>query len=90
MELPGVDLEALVREFPYKTDAQGACEKLVDNRCSVYENRPTFCNYKKVYERYPEAAADIQEWYTKMMRNCNFWIVIAQKSGEFIINEPIC
>ncbi len=88
MELPGVDLEALVEEFPYKTDHLGACEKFQNDRCSVYDERPTFCNYQKIYERFPEAADTIEDWYIKMMSNCNFLIRIAQRPQEFIIKKP--
>lgn len=34
--------------FPYKTDASGVCEKLVDGKCSVYEDRPLLCNVKEL------------------------------------------
>ena len=86
--LPGVDLAALVEKFPYKTDEAGACEMLVDNKCSVYKDRPVFCNYKKAYERYPEAASSIEDWYSRMMSNCNFLIAITQRPKEFIVSEP--
>lgn len=34
--------------FPYKSEG-GKCEKLTsDNKCSVYENRPTICNIEKM------------------------------------------
>ena len=32
--------------FPYKWDATGKCEKLIDNMCSIYETRPLICNIK--------------------------------------------
>jgi len=88
MQMPGIDLLALVEEFPYSTDEMGACEKLEGDRCSVYEDRPVFCNYKKAYERYPEAAATIEQWYEKMRSNCNFLITVTQRPQRFIINEP--
>ena len=34
--------------FPYDFDKNGVCEKLVDNKCSVYEDRPYICNVDKV------------------------------------------
>jgi len=33
--------------FPYK-NKDGVCEKLVDNKCSVYKDRPLVCNIQKV------------------------------------------
>jgi len=37
--------------FPYEFDEKGVCSKLVDNKCSVYENRPTLCNVEKMFDR---------------------------------------
>ncbi len=31
-------------EFPYKWNEKGECEKLINNMCSVYEQRPLLCN----------------------------------------------
>lgn len=87
MDIPGIDLMTLVEEFPYKTDEMGACEKLVDDKCSVYKDRPVFCNYEKIYERYPEAAPSIEEWYTRMMSNCNFLMTIARRPRKYLIKE---
>ena len=30
--------------FPYKANPDGSCEKLIDNRCSVYDDRPLMCD----------------------------------------------
>jgi Fe-S-cluster containining protein len=32
-----------------KMDAMGHCEKLVDNQCSIYEDRPEACRVKGDY-----------------------------------------
>lgn len=34
--------------FPYSWEESGTCEKLIDNQCSVYENRPLICNIDKL------------------------------------------
>ncbi len=88
MNLPGVDLLQLVREFPYKTDQGGACEKLEDGRCSVYEDRPDLCNYRRIYERYPQGATTLEHWYLKMKDNCNFSIMLSELSDEYLITQP--
>jgi len=88
MNLPGVDLKRLVEEFPYKTNPEGACEMLVDGVCSVYSERPDLCNYRRIYERYPEGAANLKQWYLKMMDNCNFAIRLSELSDEHLITEP--
>ena len=36
--------------FPYLWSAQGACEKLIDNQCGVYDHRPLICNIDKLTE----------------------------------------
>jgi Fe-S-cluster containining protein len=33
--------------FPYKWDETGKCEMLINNKCSVYKNRPLICNIEK-------------------------------------------
>jgi len=35
--------------FPYR-HTDGVCEKLVNNNCSVYENRPMICNVETMAE----------------------------------------
>ena len=35
--------------FPY-THTNGVCDMLVDNKCSVYEDRPLLCNIEKTAE----------------------------------------
>ncbi len=30
--------------FPYTWDESGVCEKLKDNKCTVYDTRPLICN----------------------------------------------
>lgn len=38
-----------VYSFPYSWDESGRCEMLGDdNKCKVYENRPTICNVDKL------------------------------------------
>ena len=33
----------LLKDFPYKSKADGSCEMLQDNKCLVYETRPSIC-----------------------------------------------
>lgn len=57
-----------VESFPYKADEFGVCEKLVDNRCSVYENRPLMCNVTLLGQLLRE---DLDEWYSENIKYCN-------------------
>ena len=53
---PAIDL------FPYKTNEDGSCEKMVDNQCSVYENRPLMCNIKQAAEQL-DMPISTNDWY---------------------------
>ena len=81
-------LTELAAEFPYQVRDDGSCEMLVDGHCSVYEDRPDLCNYRRVYERFPGVAVSLEKWYLRMSRNCNFHIRIAQLPEKFIIDKP--
>ena len=48
--------------FPYEADESGACIKLVDNRCSVYETRPDICNVKKIWQKYFSGKIKLREF----------------------------
>lgn len=37
--------------FPYGYKEDGSCEMLIDNKCSVYENRPDICNISVMAKR---------------------------------------
>lgn len=47
---PGNILE--VANFPHNTKADGSCEHLVDNKCSIYETRPDICKVDVTYLKY--------------------------------------
>ena len=61
------------REFPYKADETGTCEKLdkVTRRCTVYQNRPELCQVSKMYDRYPYLASSKQMWFNLNKEVCN-------------------
>jgi Fe-S-cluster containining protein len=44
--------KAMIESFPYKAREDGSCEKFIDGKCSVYEDRPVICNIRKRYELY--------------------------------------
>ena len=49
MEVPETVKES-IRNFPYKTDDKGWCEKLgADFKCTVYEDRPLMCRVEDYY-----------------------------------------
>lgn len=72
----------LIDEFPYVTHA-GVCEKLVDNKCSVYEYRPTLCDITKVATL---RGFDLPTYYRLNATLCNSWIQLNKLDKSFLIN----
>ena len=55
--------------FPYTWDENGKCENLTeDNKCSVYENRPTMCNIDKLQSFF---GIDKTHFYKANIEACN-------------------
>lgn len=78
-------LDHAIKSFPFKTDSDGACEKLIDNQCSVYEDRPLLCNVKALGILMKK---DEAEWYRFNAQACNalierFGLSSSYKIGEF-------
>jgi len=61
-------LRVIGYEFPYKWDENGTCEKLIDNKCSVYDNRPYICSVDKMHEF---VGGDKKEFYNLNVVVCN-------------------
>jgi|APGre2960657404_1045060.scaffolds.fasta_scaffold51535_3 Fe-S-cluster containining protein len=71
---PGSDIpmyKYAIESFPYKADENGVCEKLVDNRCSVYEDRPLLCNVTALGTLLRK---NMKDWYSENVKYCN-WII---------------
>ena len=73
-----------IERFPYKPDLNGVCEKLVDNKCSVYSNRPLLCNVKLLGELMD---VDQSEWYSQNIKACNALIDSLQLDPSYKIDE---
>jgi len=56
------------KEFPYNADENGVCEKLIDNKCSIYDNRPDVCN---IYKMALKSSLPIEEYYNISVKACN-------------------
>jgi uncharacterized protein len=55
--------------FPFTWDENGRCEMLTDdNKCSVYDNRPTICNIDKLFAM---IAIDKETFYKMNIDACN-------------------
>lgn len=79
----GVVIQELNMSFPYKVRENGACEMLTkDNRCKVYDNRPTICNvdaFQKMFNLNKE------EFYKQNIEACNTLMEIDNVSQELRI-----
>lgn len=55
--------------FPYEFNEDGSCQMLnSDNKCSVYETRPTVCNIDKTISL---AGIDREKFYEAIIVSCN-------------------
>jgi hypothetical protein len=75
---------ALIKEFPYKPNANGDCEMLVDGQCSVYEDRPVLCNIKKMSELF--YSDDPIGHYLDCAHVCNALISYADLDPSYMID----
>lgn len=71
-------------ELGIEINADGSCEHLTaDNRCRIYENRPTFCRvgYAK------PADMPLEEYWVATARVCNAWMDQDRVPIELRIDE---
>ena len=48
---PFVWMQQARDDFRYKANEDGSCENLIDNKCSVYDDRPLLCNIERMAEQ---------------------------------------
>lgn len=80
-------LEKALAEFPYGVDDQGACEKLVDGKCSVYDSRPAICNIDTMADL---RGIDREEYYKLSALACNYMISAEGLPDSFLIKDYDC
>ena len=73
-----------IKSFPYAATPEGACEKLVDGKCSVYEKRPLICNMEAMYNKYyrPQNIPK-KMFYDMAASGCN--VLILANGGENLV-----
>jgi Fe-S-cluster containining protein len=59
----------IIKAFPYETKEDGSCEKLVGNKCSVYEDRPMLCNIEKTADEV-DTGMSKKQWFDRCYRGC--------------------
>lgn len=74
-----------LKKFPYSADINGACEKLVNNECTVYDNRPNICSVEYMYDTYLKDTMTGEQHSQYMKACCNSLIKSANLSNEFLI-----
>jgi Fe-S-cluster containining protein len=57
-----------LEEFPYNTNNDGVCEMLIDDKCSVYNERPDICRIDKMATK---SNIDTAEYYKLAIHVCN-------------------
>lgn len=63
----------LLKKYPPMADydrGDGVCKYLLDNKCSIYNQRPNICRGEYVYHTYFEGM-DVDEYYGMLYRYCN-------------------
>lgn len=49
----------------------GICKFLVDNLCSIYEDRPLLCRVDDAYNEYFKNSMTLEEYYKENYKICN-------------------
>jgi len=58
------------QDFPYGVREDGSCEKLENNRCTVYDNRPLLCNVDELAKQQDLPMSKVT-WYSMNYQGCN-------------------
>jgi Fe-S-cluster containining protein len=75
-------LQKLIASFPY-THINGVCEKLVDGKCSVYEDRPVLCRVDQVFD-YQNKFTSRTKFYNHEYKDCEGLIRSAGLSLDYL------
>jgi Fe-S-cluster containining protein len=63
-------MQKAIAEFPYQPLPDGSCEKMVDDQCSVYEDRPLLCDIERLHDEL-DIPMSKQEWFDMNTQGCN-------------------
>lgn len=75
---------SLIEQFPFTYFEDGSCEMLIDNKCSIYEDRPLLCNVERIYETY-FSEMDKGAFYKEQNEYCNAMIKKAGLPDSYLI-----
>lgn len=74
----------LPKEYQYLDNGNGMCVYLKNNLCSIYDNRPYFCNSYKMYQLYYNQQFKSYEEFEKYLKS----LCVQIQDGR--INERLC
>lgn len=78
----------LVKEFPYKADEAGWCEKLDENmQCTVYEERPMLCRVKETWVRLFAKSISMKKYFENTTLACRKLMHMKLGMNENQINK---
>lgn len=60
-----------VANFPHGFDDSGKCDRLIDNKCSIYLDRPLICNVRRVWERFHSESVSFEEYCKLSEKACD-------------------
>ena len=78
-----------LKKFPFKAKKDGSCENLIDNKCSVYEDRPLICRVDDMYDKYKDThfKTSRKAYHLKEAQSCNSMIKQAKIDKKFLVDE---
>jgi Fe-S-cluster containining protein len=56
-------------DFPYQAREDGSCEKLEDNQCTVYDDRPLLCDIGRMAKE-PDIPINEETWFNMNYIGC--------------------
>lgn len=62
-------MKPAIEAFPYKIMPDGSCEKMIGNRCSVYEDRPLLCDVDRQHKEL-DMPMSRQQWFAMNEKGC--------------------
>lgn len=73
--------------FPFSYNETGRCEMLTeDNKCKVYDSRPSICNVRTTWEKYYQSKMTWDQYCHKSAEVCNEMMVSAGIDPSYLIN----
>lgn len=78
-----------LKKFPYTAKEDGSCEKLINNKCSVYEDRPLICRIDDLYDKYAETHFKVsrKDYHLREAQSCNSMMKQRNYPKNLLVDE---